>query len=62
MSQTLSHTKSHLVEPGLNSISQLVPQVNTLVKVEGLAGAAVDAEDKAPSCSKLSIIDYNVSS
>ena len=52
----------HTVEPGLNSTSQLVPQVKTLVKVEGLEGAAVDAEDKAPSCSKLSIIDYNVSS
>jgi hypothetical protein len=52
----------HTVEPGLNSTSQLVPQVKTLVKAEGLEGVAVDAEDKAPSCSKLTIIDYNVSS
>jgi hypothetical protein len=52
----------HTVEPGLNSTSQVVHQVKTLVKVEDLEGAAVDAEDKAPSYSKLSIIDYNVSS
>jgi hypothetical protein len=52
----------HTVEHGLNSTSLLVPQVKTLVKVEGLEGVAVDAEDKAPSCSKFPIIDYNVSS